>query len=171
MKPVDDPFATLGTARAMGRGWSVFIEELKVPARIGIHAHEHEAPQPIVIDARLGYRCEPVEQGGIGFVDYDGYCARVAAWLAHKPHTRLLETLVVELAALSFEEWPALEAVTLSMHKPKIRPGTRRVGVELDWTRADYLAWREAVEARGRGAGIAARMGGTGSIGADFTAH
>ncbi|MDC6132619.1 hypothetical protein PPH41_33180, partial [Burkholderia gladioli] len=39
-----------------------------------------------------------------------------------------------QLVARLFEEWPALEAVTLSMHKPKIRPGTRRVGVELDWT-------------------------------------
>ncbi|HXZ09540.1 MAG TPA: dihydroneopterin aldolase, partial [Paraburkholderia sp.] len=45
-------------------------------------------------------------------------------------------------AALSFGEWPALEAVTIALHKPKIREGTRRIGVELDWTRANYDAWR-----------------------------
>ncbi|WP_414441174.1 dihydroneopterin aldolase [Burkholderia sp. 22PA0106] len=168
MKRTDDPFATLETARPRGRGWSVFIDELKVPARIGIHAHEHEAPQPVVVDARLGYRCEPVEQGAEGFVDYDGYCARVASWLAHKPHTRLLETLVVELAALSFEEWPSLESVTLSLHKPKIRPGTRRVGVELDWTRTDYVAWCAALDARERVTRTALQAG---RVGAEVAAH
>ena len=122
-----------------GRGWSVFVEALSVPVRVGIHAHEHGAPQPVVIDAQLGYRCAPNESGE--WIDYDGYCTRVADWLAHKPHTRLLETLVADLAALSFREWPALETLTLAVHKPKIRPGTRRVGVALDWTRADYLAW------------------------------
>ncbi|WP_246793815.1 dihydroneopterin aldolase [Burkholderia perseverans] len=161
MKPVDGPFGSLEPPR--GRGWSVFIDELRVPARIGIHPHEHEAPQPVVIDARLGYRCEPAEHGASGYIDYDGYCARVAAWLAHKSHTRLLETLVVELAALSFDEWPALESITLALHKPKIRPGTRRVGVQLDWTRADYAAWRAAVAARERGLATAA-MGGYGEM-------
>ncbi|KVO31329.1 diguanylate cyclase [Burkholderia ubonensis] len=139
MKPVDEPFVSIDAPRLRGRGWSVFVDELKVPARIGIHAHEHDAPQPIVIDAQLGYRCEPSEAGE--WIDYDGYCARVAAFLAHKPHTRLLETLVAEIAVLSFREWPALEMLTLSVHKPKIRPGTKRVGVSLDWTRGDYLRW------------------------------
>ncbi|MGS1001005.1 dihydroneopterin aldolase [Burkholderia glumae] len=161
MKPVDGPFAPREAPR--GRGWSVFIDALQVPARIGIHPHEHAAPQPIVIDARLGYRCEPTEHGPGGYIDYDGYCARVAAWLARKPHTRLLETLVVELAALSFAEWPALEAITLALHKPKIRPGTRRVGVELDWTRADYAAWRASVQARELGLATAA-LGGYGEM-------
>ncbi|MCH1991101.1 dihydroneopterin aldolase, partial [Achromobacter xylosoxidans] len=53
MKPFDEPFVAIDAPRLRGRGWSVFVDELKVPARIGIHAHEHEAPQPIVIDARL----------------------------------------------------------------------------------------------------------------------
>ncbi|WP_234745604.1 dihydroneopterin aldolase, partial [Burkholderia sp. WTPI3] len=94
MKPFDEPFVAIESPRLRGRGWSVFVDELKVPARIGIHAHEHEAPQPIVVDARLGYRCEPSEQGE--WIDYDGYCARLASFLSHKPHTRLLETLVAD---------------------------------------------------------------------------
>ena len=70
--------------------------------------------------------------------------ARLAAFLSHKPHTRLLETLVADIAVLSFREWPALESLTLSVYKPKIRPGTKRVGVSLDWTRGDYLRWTGA---------------------------
>ncbi|WER50246.1 dihydroneopterin aldolase [Cupriavidus sp. WKF15] len=141
MKLVDNVFngprAALDAPLLSGRGWSVFIDALAVPVRIGIHPHEHNAPQPIVIDARLGYRCEPREDGE--WIDYEGYCARIAAFLGHKPHTRLLETLVAEIAELSFREWPALDTLTLAVHKPKIRPGTQRVGVALEWTRADYL--------------------------------
>jgi dihydroneopterin aldolase len=140
MKPVDEVFAALDAPRLRTRGWSVFVDGLMVPARIGIHGHEYDAPQPIVVDARLDYRCEPHEEDG-AWIDYDGYCARVAAFLAQKPHTRLLETLVADIAVLSFRDWPALETLTLDVHKPKIRPGTRRVGVGLQWTRADYLRW------------------------------
>jgi len=141
MKLVDHafsgPLAALDAPFLPSRGWSVFIDALAVPVRIGIHPHEHDAPQPIVIDACLGYRCEPREEGE--WIDYEGYCARVAAFLAHRPHTRLLETLVADIAELSFREWPALDTLTLAVHKPKIRPGTKRVGVALEWTRADYL--------------------------------
>jgi len=147
MKPVDkvfsEPLAGLEVPLLPGRGWSVFIGALAVPVRVGIHPHEHDAPQPIVIDARLDYRCEPREDGE--WIDYEGYCARLAAFLAHKAHTRLLETLVAEIAQLSFREWPALDTLTLAVHKPKIRPGTQRVGVALEWTRADYL--RRSVKA------------------------
>jgi dihydroneopterin aldolase len=72
----------------------------------------------------------------------------VSAFLEAKAHTRLLETLAVEIAALSFEEWPALDALTLTLHKPKIREGTRRLGLELDWRRADFDAWRLRADAR-----------------------
>jgi dihydroneopterin aldolase len=147
VKPVESIAAFAPPPRA-GRGWRVFIDELVVAARIGIHAHEHEAPQPLVIDASLAYSGEPSEEGAHAMIDYERYCERVTAFLLHKPHTRLLETLVVELAVLSFSEWPALHALTIALHKPKIREGTRRIGVELDWTRADYEAWR--VQARSR---------------------
>lgn len=142
MKPAEAPF--IADSRMTGGGWSVFIDALQMPARVGIHAHEHAGPQPVVLDARLGYRCVPAEQGEAGWIDYDAYCARIAAFVAHKPHTRLLETLVFDIAVLSFDEWPALDALTLALHKPKIRPGTRRVGVTFDWTRADHARWRAA---------------------------
>ncbi|CAB3793521.1 hypothetical protein LMG28688_03727 [Paraburkholderia caffeinitolerans] len=146
MKIVDGTFdpaldvpAALDAPPSRGRGWSVFVEGLSVPARIGIHPHEHGQPQPLVIDAQLGYRSMPKEESD--WIDYESYCARIAEFLAKKPHTRLLETLVADIAALSFREWPALDTLTIEVHKPKIRPGTRRIGVSLEWTRADYLQW------------------------------
>ncbi|MDR5784266.1 dihydroneopterin aldolase [Caballeronia sp. LZ065] len=124
-----------------GRGWRVVVDELIVQTRVGLYEHEHAGPQPVCIDASLHYRAMPDESDD-GLIDYEAWCNRVSAFLETKPHTRLLETLAVEIAALSFDEWPALDALTLTLHKPKIRPGTKRLGLELDWRRADHEAWR-----------------------------
>lgn len=151
MKPAE-PFsireALLHDAAAAprGRGWHVFVDGLIAQTRVGIHAHEYGAPQRVVVDARLGYRRMPSEDVD-GWIDYERFCQQVTTFLAEKPHTRLLETLAVEIATLSFSHWPALDALTLALHKPKIREGTRRIGLELDWTRADYEAWRVGHEA------------------------
>ncbi|CAN7564574.1 dihydroneopterin aldolase [Caballeronia sp. LjRoot34] len=141
MKPYE-PFETLS---AGGRGWRIVVDELVVPTRIGLHAQEYPAPQPVAIDASLHYRGVPAEENAHELIDYEAWCADVSGYLESKPHTRLLETLAVEIAALSFTRWPALDALTLLLYKPKIREGTRRVGVEIDWHRADFDAWRASV--------------------------
>ena len=151
MKPAEPcvfGYALPEEARAAhrGRGWQVFVDELIAHTRVGIHAHEYAAPQPVVVDARLGYRWMPSEAAD-EWIDYERYCQQVTTFLEQKPHTRLLETLAVELATLSFTQWPALETLTLALHKPKIREGTRRIGLELELTRADYESWRAAQEA------------------------
>jgi dihydroneopterin aldolase len=138
------PFEPL---EAGGRGWRVVVDELIVKTRVGLYEHEHEGPQPVCIDASLRYRGMPHESDD-GLIDYEAWCNRVSAFLETKAHTRLLETLAVEIAALSFEQWPALDALTLSLHKPKIREGTKRLGLELDWRRADFDAWRMNVGAQ-----------------------
>jgi len=145
VKPFEEGMGSFSASSRLGRGWRVFIDELVVTTRIGLHAHEYVAPQPVVIDASLLYRGEPSEEGAHAMIDYERYCGRVSAFLADKPHTRMLETLAVEVAELSFREWPVLDALTLALYKPKIREGTRRIGVELDWTRADYDALRARV--------------------------
>ncbi|SAK80412.1 dihydroneopterin aldolase [Caballeronia temeraria] len=138
------PFEPLA---AGGEGWRVIVDELIVKTRVGLYEHEHEGPQPVCIDASLRYRGMPHESDD-GLIDYEAWCNRVSAFLEAKAHTRLLETLAVEIAALSFEEWPALDALTLTLHKPKIREGTKRLGLELDWRRADFDAWRLRAEAQ-----------------------
>ncbi|CAL8477378.1 dihydroneopterin aldolase [Caballeronia sp. S22] len=137
------PFEPL---EAGGQGWRVIVDELIVKTRVGLYEHEHEGPQPVCIDASLRYRGMPHESDD-GLIDYEAWCNRVSAFLETKGHTRLLETLAVEIAALSFEEWPALDALTLVLHKPKIREGTKRLGLELDWRRADFEAWRLSASA------------------------
>ena len=74
---------------------------------------EYLAPQPVAIDASLHYRCVPAEDNAHELIDYEAWCAGVSDYLESKPHTRLLETLAVEIAAMSFTQWPALDALTL----------------------------------------------------------
>lgn len=136
------PYESFGALGPGGRGWRIVVDELVVPTRIGLYAREHLAPQPVAIDASLHYRGVPAEENAHEPIDYEAWCEGVSGYLESKPHTRLLETLAVEIAAMSFTQWPALDALTLLLYKPKIREGTRRVGVELDWHRADYEAWR-----------------------------
>jgi len=134
-----EPFVA-AASRAV-RGWHVVVDELVATTRVGVHAHEQLAAQPVVIDARLSYRAAPSEGGEHDWIDYERYCSVLGDFLAAKPHTRLLETLAAELAVLSFRTWPAIDALVLTLHKPKIREGTRRIAVALEWTRADYEAW------------------------------
>ncbi|MDB5836229.1 MAG: dihydroneopterin aldolase [Caballeronia sp.] len=136
------PYESFGALGPGGRGWRIVVDELVVPTRIGLYAREHLAPQPVAIDASLHYRGVPAEENAHELIDYEAWCAGVSDYLESKPHTRLLETLAVEIAAMSFTRWPALDTLTLLLYKPKIREGTRRVGVELDWHRTDFEAWR-----------------------------
>jgi 7,8-dihydroneopterin aldolase/epimerase/oxygenase len=141
VKPYE-PFEPFEPLSPGGRGWRIVVDELVVPTRIGLYAQELLAPQPVAIDASLHYRGVPAEENAHELIDYEAWCEGVSGYLESKPHTRLLETLAVEIATLSFTQWPALDALTLLLYKPKIREGTRRVGVELDWHRADFDAWR-----------------------------
>src|ERR1700712_2288808 len=74
-----------------GRGWRIVVDELVVSTRIGLHAHEHRAPQPVAIDASLLYRGVPDEAATHELIDYEAWCERVSSFLETKPHTRLLE--------------------------------------------------------------------------------
>src|SRR5260370_30648832 len=101
-----------------GRGWRIVVGEFVVPTGMGLYAQEHLTPQRVVIDASLHYRGVPAEENAHELIDYEAWCAGVSGYLESKPHTRLLETLAVEIAVLSFTEWPAPDAPPLLLYKP-----------------------------------------------------
>jgi dihydroneopterin aldolase len=133
MKPIKQPSEG-------GQGWRVVVDELQIETRVGLYEHEFAAPQPVCIDANLRYGCSP-RDSDVGLINYESWCNRITAYLIAKPHTRLLETLAVEIAAVSFAEWPALDAIKVTLHKPKVRQNAKRLALELDWHRTDYDAW------------------------------
>ncbi|CAB3804487.1 dihydroneopterin aldolase [Paraburkholderia caffeinilytica] len=120
----------------------VFIDEMTVQTFVGIHAHEHLEPQPVAVSLELLYGCSPAEDGDRPFVDYERLCECLSQFLADKAHTRLLETLAIQIADIVFEEFPAIEELVVSLHKPKVREHSKRSGVELYWSRLDCEAFR-----------------------------
>jgi dihydroneopterin aldolase len=115
------------------------VEELIVETHVGMYSHEYGKPQKIVIDAVLQYEQPPVEADSAGLIDYDGWCSVIEAYLSTKAHTRLLETLAADIARLSFQRWPSVASITLSLHKPKIRTNARRLGIALQLRREDIV--------------------------------
>jgi dihydroneopterin aldolase len=122
-----------------GIRWQIFIEELAVMTRIGLHPHEHEKAQAVLLNIDLTYCCDIEEDNAEAVaIDYDQYCSLVCAYLGNKRHTRLLETLAFELAGWSFRKFPALEDIKIAIHKPKIRDNAARLGVAASWNRWRY---------------------------------
>ncbi|MDO5947617.1 MULTISPECIES: dihydroneopterin aldolase [Burkholderiaceae] len=136
------PAARKAQADTRLQGMRVFVDEMTVQTRIGIHAHEKLAPQPVVFSLELLYGCHPREESLDSFIDYERLCNRLCEFLAEKDHTGLLETLSLEVASVAFDEFPAIEEITVVMYKPKIRKDANRLGVELQLTRLDYEAIR-----------------------------
>jgi dihydroneopterin aldolase len=126
-----------------GTGCAVFVEELSVRVRVGIHDAEYLAPQVVLISSRIEYACAPDEAS---MIDYEKWCSTIEARLAAASHTRLLEDLLVIAAEITFELWSNISRLSVSAHKPNIRAGAGKVGVSLDWDKSQYESWKEKRE-------------------------
>lgn len=127
-------------AAANSRGMWVFVDDMTVEMFVGIHDHEHHERQPVTFSLELRYGYLPVEGGAHDFVDYECLCNDLSVFLEGKPHTRLLEALALEIAGFIFVKWSAIDELVVVLHKPKARKHSRRLGVELRWSRLDYEA-------------------------------
>ena len=124
----------------------IFVTGLRVNVRVGVFPHEEFGPQPLVIDAELKYiNALPTTDD---YIDYDAYCTALVEFLTAKGHTKLLETLAVDMAVWSFRKFEVLEAIHLSIHKPKLRKDVERLGITFAWTRSFFEQggnWRRLI--------------------------
>jgi len=124
---------------AGGVRWQIFVDGLKLMTHVGLHEHEYQQPQAVELDIEMSYRTNRTSSDDAeSIIDYDKYCTLLSTFMTHKPHTRLLETLASEVASLSFRDYPMLEEIKVSIHKPKIRENAARLGVSACWTRWSY---------------------------------
>jgi len=110
----------------------LFIQDLEVLARIGIHDFELAAPQRLLIDVDLYVDLEntsPKEDQIDEVVDYD-FIRHIVMGRIEKGHINLQETLCDELASLLLNH-PRVMAVQLSTRKPDVYPDCSAVGVEI----------------------------------------
>lgn len=113
----------------------VFVRDLTVQARLGVHPREEAAPQRVVIGIEL-LVLDDAAPAGIGpdrlerVVDYAAIAER-ARVVATTGHTRLAETLAERIAVACLED-PRVSSARVTVEKPDVLPHVGAVGVSVE---------------------------------------
>lgn len=110
----------------------IFVRGLLIQASIGVHAHEHEKTQPVVIDIELdmGNMVLPKTDRLHETLDY-GLVAEKAEELALEAHVQLVETLAERIADWALSADPRVQRVAVSIAKPQALLKADMAGVEV----------------------------------------
>jgi dihydroneopterin aldolase len=116
----------------------VFVKDLELLARLGVHPHEKTAPQRIVIGIELAVLDESApsrvgEDDLDRVVDYARVVGAARAVVA-AGHTLLVETLAERIAAAILDD-PRVRVVRVKVEKPDAFPDAGTVGVLIERTR------------------------------------
>lgn len=118
-------------AIAWGGFRRVFIRNLKLHARIGVHRHERGSAQPIRINVDLAVEDETVREDRLeAVVDYESMTKKVRAVVA-EGHFNLAETMAERIAGACLED-DRVRAVRVCVEKLDALPGAESAGVEIE---------------------------------------
>ena len=114
----------------------IFVRGLNIQASIGVHPHEYESTQPIIIDIELdmGDMNLPVDDRLHETLDY-GVVAEKAEALALEAHVQLVETLAERIADWALGADPRVQRCAVSISKPQALLKADFAGVEVIKTR------------------------------------
>ena len=118
---------------------TIHIHNLRVEAIIGIHPHERDQPQPLIISLSFPWdfsRAAATEAVN-ATVDYSDMSAETTRFV-QAGKFRLLETLARELAAHLGTSY-GLERLDLEVRKPDAIDSADSAAVSLTWTVRDFL--------------------------------
>ncbi len=110
----------------------LFVHDLMLACRIGVHPHERATAQRVRLNLDLGV----VETGPalrdelVGVVDYQALVERIQAALG-KRHVNLVETLAEQIAALCLED-PRVRSARVRVEKLDAIAAAAAVGVEIE---------------------------------------
>lgn len=133
-----------GLASAAGHLRHVFLRDMVLPARIGVHPHERTQSQRIQINIDLAvaedqtpWPTEPmtVAEELARVVDYEAIANRVRAIVAER-HVRLVETLAERLADTCLID-PRVRVVRVRVEKLDVFPDAASAGVEIERCQRD----------------------------------
>ncbi|MGE0225207.1 MAG: dihydroneopterin aldolase [Acetobacteraceae bacterium] len=117
----------------------VFVRDLILPARIGVHPHEHTSPQRVRINVDLAVHEEPSPPPGTiltvreeleRVVDYETITNQVRAIVAER-HVRLVETLAERIAESCLLDKRVVSA-RIRVEKLDVFPDAASAGVEIE---------------------------------------
>jgi dihydroneopterin aldolase len=112
------------------------LHGLRIECIVGIHAHERETRQTVIVDVDLDYDVAAAAASDAidNAVDY----VRVAdgiTELAQRRGFQLIETMAEEAAAMLFAQLPAVRRVRLEIRKPAAVPAAACAFVRVERTR------------------------------------
>jgi 7,8-dihydroneopterin aldolase/epimerase/oxygenase len=113
-----------------GRTVRVFIRDLELLARIGVHGHEQGKPQPVRINVWLTGDVDTSLDRLENAIDYEAMAEKIRA-IAGAGHINLAETLAERIAAVCFEDRRVAHA-RVRVEKLHALPGAAAAGVEID---------------------------------------
>jgi len=116
---------------------SIFVKQMRVNVRIGIHDFEKTAPQPLDVSVELFAPLEYLNGvDAASIIDYAIIHDAVQVW-EDREHVELIEAYLQELLTLGFE-FENVNAVRASISKPAIFENAEAAGLEVFMTRADW---------------------------------
>ena len=127
----------------------VFLRDLILPANIGIHPHEHAAPQRVRINVDLGVTDDgalPLSRAPVGkdelsrVVDYEVIANTVRAIIA-SGHVRLVETLAERIAEACLAD-TRVHLARITVEKLDIFADATSAGVEIERRQSDLSTRR-----------------------------
>jgi len=122
--------------------WRFNIRNLETRMRIGCDPKEHE-PQRILVNVVMEGEYSAAPQSLEQCINYDLVYRLVTQEWPALPHTILLETRIRELLEYIFRADERISYAKVSLDKPDIFPEIESIGIEAEWTRADYLRYRK----------------------------
>ncbi len=116
----------------------IFVSGLEIQASIGVHPHEYETTQAIIIDVELdmGDMPPPQDDRLNETLDYALVATR-AAELAQEAHVQLVETLAVRIARWALEADARVCAASVRIAKPHALINAQAAGVSVTVQRHD----------------------------------
>lgn len=110
----------------------IFVRGLQILASIGVHPHEYEATQPIILDIELDMTGmeAPKDDRLHETLDY-GVVAEKAEEIALEAHVQLVETLAERIADWALGYDPRVQSCAVRISKPQALLKAEVAGVEI----------------------------------------
>jgi dihydroneopterin aldolase len=110
----------------------LFVHDLVLACRIGVHPHERDRPQKVRLnlDLAVAETSSPPRDELAEVVDYAALVERVRNALGTS-HVNLVETLAEQIAAICLED-PRVRSARVRVEKPDAIADAAAVGVEIE---------------------------------------
>ncbi len=116
------------------------IENARCRVRLGIHEHEKQGPQDILVSVRLSFPFSALSH--IRHIDdtvnYEPLRDVIRSW-AQRPHVALIENLLDELVTRCFDD-ERVQHVKATIRKTTIFEEVEEIGVGVECSRQDWQA-------------------------------